>query len=112
MLKHPRDVNYCTHDPRHRSSIIPVIVSGKEYPKGTCLGPRLSLLLWEIGRLLFYSKVVYYYYFFIISLSIFFILKDEDFISNLLMHFQKDLKLRMHQKFDNYRFTFGKGLPF
>ena len=89
MLKLLCDVSCCTHDPRHQSSFIPVIVSGKEYPKGTCLAPRFIIM----G-----DKVSYC-----------FILKQ--FFSNILMYFQKDLNLRMHQKFDNYQFTFDKGLP-
>ena len=52
MLKLLRNVNYYTHDPRHHSSFIPVIVSGKKYRKGTCLAPRLSLLLWEIREVI------------------------------------------------------------
>ena len=104
---HLRNVNYCTHDPRHHSSFIPVIISGKEYPKGTCLAPRLSLLLWGIRELLFYSKAI----FFIVKIFSFYFERMKIFLYKL-MHFQKDLKLRMHQKFDNYRFTFSKGLPF
>ena len=38
---------YNTHDPRHRSYFVPVIVSGKEYPKGTCLAPSFFLIVRE-----------------------------------------------------------------
>ena len=48
MLKNLLNVNYCTHDPRHRSSFIPVIVSGKEYPKGTYLALRLNFIIREV----------------------------------------------------------------
>ena len=109
---HLRNVNYCTHDPRHHSSFIPVIVSGKEYPKETCLAPRLNfIIIRDKGGycfILFYFIIIFY---FIIKIFSFYF-ERMNFFFQILMHFQKDLKLRMHQMFDNYRFTFGKGLPF
>ena len=35
MLEHVLSMYCSTHVPRHRSPFVPVIVSGKEYPKGT-----------------------------------------------------------------------------
>ena len=58
MLKHPRDVNYCTHDPRHHSSFIPVIIMGDK--GGYCFILRQFII-------------------FFILLSFFLFLKDEDF---------------------------------
>ena len=72
---HLRNVNYCTHDPRHHSSFIPVIVSGKEYPKGTCLAPILSLLLWGIREVivLFKKIIIKIFSFYFEWMKIFFI---------------------------------------
>ena len=49
MLERLLSVYCSTHVCRHCSSFVPVIVSDKEYSKGTCLAPSFCLL-WEKGR--------------------------------------------------------------
>ena len=49
MLKHLRSMYFSTHISRYRSSFVPVIVSGKEYPKGTLSKIKVLYLLWEKG---------------------------------------------------------------